>query len=201
MNRPATSGVQRTPGKDSVAASGAPSGAGPFSHVAPVPGTVGVPGAAADLHAAHGGGDGNQRWEGNYQFSPADGSNLELREFSVRSLEANQVGAERCAVGRVRGSQVTLDQSATGLLLGRDVTMSQSGGGVLAGGKVNVERSGAQWLIGGLVQAKEVFAVTVIAGRIEGQVKCLFDARGAFAFGAGLALMSGLLRWTLFRRR
>src|SRR5215218_2127176 len=127
MKRPATGGVQRTPGTASVPGNRAPQGAGGFSHAAAVPGTVGVPGAAADLHAAHGGGGGDQRWEGNYEFSPADGSNLELREFSVRSLEANQVAVERCAVGRVRGSQVTLDQSATGLLLGRDVTTTQSG--------------------------------------------------------------------------
>jgi hypothetical protein len=193
MNKPANGGVQRTSGGSNAGGNGAAPGR--FSNAA------GMPGAAGDIHAAHGGGGGEQRWEGSYEFAPPDGANLELREFSVRSLEASQVGVERCAVGRVRGGQVTLDQSATGLLLGRDVTLSRSGGAVMAGGKLNVERSGAQWLIGGLIQAKEVFAITVIAGRIEGQVKCLFDARGAFAFGAGLALMSGLLRLFVFRRR
>jgi hypothetical protein len=50
------------------------------------------------------------------------------------------------------------------------------------------------------VQARQVFAVTVIAGRVEGQIRCLFDAKGAFAFGAGAALMTGLLRLLLHRR-
>jgi hypothetical protein len=71
---------------------------------------------------------------------------------------------------------------------------------VVAGGKVTVEQGGGQWLIGGRIQAKQVFAVTVVAARVEGQVRCLFDAKGAFAFGAGLALMTTLLR-LLVRRR
>ena len=50
------------------------------------------------------------------------------------------------------------------------------------------------------MQARQVFAIAVVAGKIEGEVRCLFDTRGAFAFGAGLALMTTLLR-LLVRRR
>jgi hypothetical protein len=134
------------------------------------------------------------RWDGAYQFSQPSGSQLALREFGVRSLDAQQVNAEKVAVGRVRGGTVTLDQSASAVTLAKDARLDRSAAVLLTGAKVSAERVGVQWLIGGLVQAKQVFAITVIAGKVEGQVKCLFDARGAFAFGVGLALMSGLLR-------
>ena len=144
---------------------------------------------------AHAGGaHKSDRWDGAYEFSQPSGSQLELREFSVRSLDAQQVTAEKVAVGRVRGGTVTLDRSASAITLAKDARLDRSAAVMLAGAKVSAERAGVQWLVGGLVQAKQVFAITVIAAKVEGQVKCLFDAKGAFAFGAGLALMGGLLR-------
>lgn len=134
------------------------------------------------------------RWDGAYEFAQPSGSQLELREFSVRSLDAQQVTAEKVAVGRVRGGTVALTQSASGAALGKDIRLDRSAAVLLGAAKISAERTGVQWLIGGLVQAKQVFAITVIAAKVEGQVKCLFDAKGAFAFGAGLALVGGLLR-------
>jgi hypothetical protein len=129
-----------------------------------------------------------------------DGDALDLQLARVEALNAAEVTAERSVVGRIRARYVRLRQSPAGIVLGRDVELRQSAGLVLAATELNVERSAGQWLIGGLVQARQVFAVAVVAGRIEGQVKCLFDARGAFAFGAGAALMTGLLR-LLTRRK
>jgi hypothetical protein len=119
------------------------------------------------------------------------GTQLDLREPDVREV--------RRAVGRVSGSRVTLDQSAGGGVLAKDVSLDRSAAVMLGGAKVTVDRSATQWLVGGLVQAKQVFAITVIAAKVEGQVKCLFDTKGAFAFGAGLAVMGTALR-LLFRR-
>jgi hypothetical protein len=133
-----------------------------------------------------------------------------LRDGSGLQLEVGKGGpgpgatdtmpVTQTAVWRVRGRAVDLKQSAVGAVLARDVKLYQGAGAVLAGGKVSVEQSVGQWLVGGLVQARQVFAVAVIAGKVEGQVRCLFDARGAFAFGAGAALVTGLLR-VLARRK
>ena len=112
----------------------------------------------------------------------------------VEAVVAEDVDATQSLLGRVRARYVRLRQGAAGVVLGRDVELRQGGGLIVAGAELNMERSAGQWLIGGLVQARQVFAVAVIAGRVEGQVKCLLDARGAFAFGAGAALMTGLLR-------
>jgi hypothetical protein len=118
----------------------------------------------------------------------------------VEAVVAEDVDATQSLLGRVRARYVRLRQGAAGVVLGRDVELRQGGGLIVAGAELNMERSAGQWLIGGLVQARQVFAVAVIAGRVEGQVKCLLDARGAFAFGAGAALMTGLLR-LLSRRK
>ncbi|HET7769971.1 MAG TPA: hypothetical protein VFN74_14435, partial [Chloroflexota bacterium] len=101
---------------------------------------------------------------------------------SELALESPPVVAERVAVRQVRGDDVRLSQSAVVGTLAKDVALNQSAGLFVSGAKVNVDRSATQWLVGGLVQAKQVFAVTVIAAKVEGQVRCLFDTKGAFAF-------------------
>ena len=154
---------------------------------------------SSGLPPAHQPGGTGDRWEGAFEFQQPSGSQLEMRDFSVRSLDAQHVEVEKCAVGRVRGGTVTLEQSGAGAVLAKEVTIRQGGAGLVAGAKLTVEQGGAQWLIGGLVQAKNVFAITVIAAKVEGQVKCLFDTRGAFAFGAGLAIVGTALRLLLRR--
>src|SRR5687767_9023188 len=96
---------------------------------------------------------------------------VDTRENSGLLLEAPPLAAERVAVRRLQGETVTLGQSAVLGALGKDVTLSQSAGLFVSGAKVTTERSATQWLVGGLVQAKQVFAVTVIAAKVEGQVK------------------------------
>jgi hypothetical protein len=115
------------------------------------------------------------------------------------ALEAPPVTAERAVVRRLQGEHVELRQSAVLGSLSKDAALNQSAGLFVSGAKVNLDRSATQWLVGGLVQAKQVFAVTVIAAKVEGQVRCLFDTKGAFAFGAGLAIVGTALR-LLFRK-
>ncbi len=156
-------------------------------------------GAAARTGASRAGKDGPP--EDDLRRGDLDGDALDLRLARAEALNAEEVTAERSVIGRIRARYVRLRQSPVGIVLGRDVELRQGAGLVLAATELNVERSAGQWLIGGLVQARQVFAVAVVAGRIEGQVKCLFDARGAFAFGAGAALMTGLLRLLTRRKR
>jgi hypothetical protein len=124
-----------------------------------------------------------------------------VRRAGTPSVEAAAVTVEQGAVGRLRAGTVDVHAGLAGAVLAKDAHLERSGAGIVAGAKVQLDRGGAQWLIGGLVQARQVFAITVIAARVEGQVKCLFDTRGAFAFGAGIALTSALLRVLVFRRR
>jgi hypothetical protein len=114
-------------------------------------------------------------------------------------LEAPPVTGKQVAVRQLRGDSVALSQSAVAASLSRGLSLTQSAALFAAGAKVTAERSATQWLVGGLVQAKQVFAITVIAAKVEGQVKCLFDTKGALAFGASLAIVGTALRLLLRR--
>ena len=114
-------------------------------------------------------------------------------------LEAPPVTGKQVAVRQLRGDTVALSQSAVAASLSRDLRLTQSAAVFAAGAKINAERSATQWLVGGIVQAKQVFAITVIAAKVEGQVKCLFDTKGALAFGASLAIVGTALRLLLRR--
>jgi large exoprotein involved in heme utilization and adhesion len=129
-----------------------------------------------------------------------NGQRLALAGRRLDSAEASELTLERSAVRVARGTTVHLDRSASALTVGKDVHLRRSAGALSIGGKVVVEQGGSQWLVGGVVQARRIIAVAVIAGKVEGQVRCLFDAKGAFAFGAGLALMGTLLRLLVGRR-
>ena len=130
------------------------------------------------------------------EASPPEGSSA---PEATGTGTAEILGVKGAAVGSVRAAEVQLHNSVSAVALGQNITVERGGGGVLAGARLNVSQGGGQWLIGGLVQARQVFAVTVVAGKIEGDVRCLFDARGAFAFGAALALVGGALRLLLRR--
>jgi hypothetical protein len=146
-------------------------------------------------------GRGDGQVPGRPAFEDLSGTALELANARVAEVDGEEVRVSRSLVGRLRGRRVDVRQSGAALALGREVHVHQGGGGILAGGRLIVEQGGGQWLVGGLVQARQVFAVAVVAGKIEGQVRCLFDTRGAFAFGAGVALMTGLLRLVLRRSK
>jgi hypothetical protein len=108
--------------------------------------------------------------------------------------------ATRTFARQVRGQTVAMRQGLAGVVLARELQVRYGAGLVMAGLKVGVQGGIGQWLVGGLVQAKHVLAIAVIAGRVDGQVRCLFDTRGAFAFGLGAAIGTGLLR-LLVRRK
>jgi hypothetical protein len=128
------------------------------------------------------------------------GKELALAMTYQPALIASQMTVQRSLVGRARGHSLRLRQGVAGMALARDLSLRQGAGWLLAGLKLRAEMAATQWLVGGVVQARQVLAVAVIAGRVEGQVRCLFDARGAFAFGAGVALVSTCLRLVVRRR-
>jgi hypothetical protein len=127
------------------------------------------------------------------------------REAGMRLARRADVRGEDVALTatlaqQVSGEVVALDRSAAGLAVARELELRRSASLAALGAKLDVQRSAGQWLIGGVVRARRVFAVVLIAARVDGNVRCLFDTRGAFAFGAGVALVSGLLRLAHGRR-
>ena len=65
-------------------------------------------------------------------------------------------------------------------MLAREARLEQSLVGALITGRVTVERTTGVLLL--------------VAGRVDGPVKAVFDWRGALAFGAAFGLLWGILR-------
>ena len=65
-------------------------------------------------------------------------------------------------------------------ILAREVRIEQGVVGTLIAGRATFERTTGVLLL--------------VAGRVEGPVKAMFDWRGALAFGAGFGLLWGILR-------
>lgn len=125
---------------------------------------------------------------------------VDLRGWRAPSIGAAQVAVERCAVGTARGYHLQMHQSAAVAVAARQTAISRSIAWLVTGGSVRADRVVAQWIAGGLIETRRVLAFAIVGGKINGDVRCLLDTRGAFAFGAGLALTGWLLR-SLWPRR
>jgi hypothetical protein len=141
---------------------------------------------------------------------------LTIRQGGARSVTAHEVSVRQGGIARVDAHEVeitqggvgvattgtlritaggtwgvladraTLEQSMAQIVAARDrVEMDQAAGGIVAGGSVHVRDSAIGLLL---------------TPRFEGQgVRVLMGPQAAFAFGAGVALVLGLLG--LWRRR
>jgi hypothetical protein len=73
-----------------------------------------------------------------------------------------------------------LTQGAARSVIAQDVRVDQGLVGTALAGRVTFERPSGVFLL--------------VAGRVEGPVKAVFDWRGALAFGAAFGLLVGLVR-------
>lgn len=134
-----------------------------------------------------------------YRLTTPPGTRVELSDIALKSLDAAIAGLTRSAVGSMRGRAVTMVQSAIGAAITRRVEARWSSFGIAIAGRIDATNVTTQWLTGAVVNANSVFAIAVIAPRVNGQITCLVDTKGALALGLGLGFASTMLR--LMRRR
>jgi len=108
---------------------------------------------------------------------------VSVRNSAVRSITGNEVEVDQSAVRDLRGDEVEVDQSA--LLFANAERLTIRGSSAVA-------------VIGRDVQAREVNTVFLLAPRVRGTVRTVFDVRTAFAFGLGIVLGRYLLRLIRF---
>ncbi|MCX5986169.1 MAG: hypothetical protein NTX54_06610 [Chloroflexi bacterium] len=134
-----------------------------------------------------------------YRLTTPPGTRVELKDIALKSLDASVAGLTRSAVGTMRGRSVTVFQSAIGGAITRRVEARWSSLGIAIGARIDATNVITQWLTGAVVNANNVFAIAVIAPRVNGQITCLVDTKGALALGLGFGFASAVLR--LIRRR
>jgi hypothetical protein len=112
----------------------------------------------------------------------ADAQDIAVTMGGVALARADRISVELGGMGAGIGREVHLTQGAANLVLGRDVTVEQSLVQTVAAGTVRFDRPS--------------IVVFLLARRVDGSVRTLFDWRSAIVFGS----FAGLVM-SMFRRR
>jgi hypothetical protein len=93
---------------------------------------------------------------------------------------ADRVSVEMGGLGLAVAGEARVTQGYARSIISRETRIEQGLVGTLITGRATVERSTGVLLL--------------VAGRVDGPVKALFDWRGALAFGAAFGLVWGIVR-------
>ncbi|HUQ42949.1 MAG TPA: hypothetical protein VM451_00860 [Candidatus Limnocylindria bacterium] len=122
---------------------------------------------------------------------------VELRLGAVGRVETGRLELSRGAVGAARAEVVTVDQGAIGAALADRVEVSRGYARSIIARQAQMDRAAARVVIAANVTADRSAVMFLVARKVEGNVRVLFDWRGAIAFGA----VAGLFFAVLGRRR
>jgi hypothetical protein len=134
-----------------------------------------------------------------------DGASLETDQVEVRlsgvgRVEATTVNVDKGAIGAVRADSLSVDQGVIGAAMAGTVEINRGYARSILARQVQLDRAAARIVIAADVHANQSAAMFLVARRVDGEMRVLFDWRGALAFGAAAGLVIALLS-RLRRRR
>lgn len=118
---------------------------------------------------------------------------VELRLTGVGRVEASQVAVSQGAVGAVRADHVVVDRGMVGGALAERVEVSRGYARSVIARQVQLDRAAARVVIAAEVTTRQTAIVFLLARRVSGEVRVLFDWRGALAFGAAAGIVFAAL--------
>jgi len=125
-----------------------------------------------------------------------DAEHVAVSRSAVGRVEASQVGVTQGAVGAVRADRLTVEQGAVGAALGERVEVSRGYARSILARQVQLDRAAARVVIAADVRTNQTAVMFLVARKVAGDVRVLFDWRGALALGAALGVVAGLIsRW------
>lgn len=127
-----------------------------------------------------------------------DGASLETDHAEVRlsavgRIRSEQVSVHQGAVGMLRSDQVSVERGAVGAAMANRVEISRGYGRTILARQVQLDRAAARVIIAADVRASQTAVMFLVARRVSGDVKVLFDWRGALAFGAVAGVVFAIL--------
>ena len=123
-----------------------------------------------------------------------DAEHVQLRQSAVGRVEATQVAVEQGAIGAARAEHLKVDRGAIGAALGEQVELSRGYARSILARQVQLDRAAARIVIAADVRTNQTAVMFLVARKVAGDVRVLFDWRGALAFGAAAGLVFGLIR-------
>ena len=124
---------------------------------------------------------------------------VEMRLSAVGRVESDSLTVAQGAVGAARVGTLTVEQGAVGAVMADRAEVSRGYARSIVARQVQLDRGAARVVVAADVNAHQSAVMFLIARRVSGEVRVLFDWRGALAFGAAAGLFIGLL--TRIRRR
>lgn len=119
---------------------------------------------------------------------------VDLHRSAVGRVEAARIGVTQGAIGAARAESVTVEQGAVGAALGQHVEVSRGYARSILARQVQMDRAAARVVIAADVRTNQTAVMFLVARKVSGDVRVLFDWRGALAFGAALGIVVGLIR-------
>lgn len=116
-----------------------------------------------------------------------------LRLSAVGRIEGGRVSVDQGAVGAVRADHLSVDRGAVGAAMADRVEVSRGYARSILGRQVQLDRGAARVVIAADVRAQQSAVMFLVARRVSGDIRVLFDWRGALAFGAAAGLVLAVL--------
>src|SRR5262245_28159573 len=124
---------------------------------------------------------------------PAATEHVDVHQAAVGRVEAANVAVEMGAIGAARAEQVRVERGAVGAALGEQVEVSRGYARSILARQVQLDRAAARVVIAADVRTNQTAVMFLVARKVAGEVRVLFDWRGALAFGAAAGLVLALL--------
>lgn len=117
----------------------------------------------------------------------------EIRLGAVGRVHSEQVSVHQGAIGMARSDQVSVERGAVGAAMANHVELSRGYARSILARQVQLDRAAARVVIAADVRASQTAIMFLVARRVSGEVKVLFDWRGALAFGAAAGVVFAIL--------
>ena len=125
----------------------------------------------------------------------AEATTIDVRQGGIGRAAAEDVNVHIGGVGLARADRVSVELGGIGAAIGDEVEVRQGFVNTVIAREAEVEQALVQTIAALKVEVEEqVNVLFLVAGRVEGNVRAVFDWRGALAFGAAFGLVVGLLR-------
>jgi hypothetical protein len=118
---------------------------------------------------------------------------VDLRGSAVGRVEASDLSVALGAVGAARADRISIDKGALGAAMANEIEVSRGFARSILARNVQLDRAAARVVVAADVNATRTAVMFLVARRVSGDVKVLFDWRGALAFGAVAGIIGGLL--------
>ena len=122
--------------------------------------------------------------------------NVDIHNGGARDIDATTVSITQGGARDIDATTVTINQGGAATIRADELTISQGGVALARTERLSVQQGGSAFAVVAdeAILDPESSIFLLIAGSTNGDVRPVIDWRAAAAFGAGFALVLGLLR-------